>query len=70
MGRFIRKEWRSRKSVIRNWLYTACRVTSHIRNRHPVGPYSSSNGAPRGGGRFLMCEVPLFVDTVGFKELL
>ena len=40
-------------------------ATLLIRNRHPVGPYRRPIprllGESQGGGRFLMCEVPLYV---------
>ena len=40
------------------------RVTSLIRDRHPVGPYSRAMprvlGGSQGGGRFLMGEIPLY----------
>ena len=56
--------------------WVACRGTSLIRNRRPLGPYSST--MPRalwgsqGGGRFLMSEEPLYsvVDIGGGGQFL
>ena len=41
-------------------LDTRYRGTSRIRNNAPLGPYSRPYGGRRGGGRFLMSEVPLY----------
>ena len=39
------------------------RVTSLIRKRLPLGPYSCLRSYGLGGGRFLMSEVPLYVPS-------
>ena len=55
---------RTRRLSIKNSLSLPYRGVSLIRNRPPLGPYSSIRlgpcGGPRGGGLFLMSEVPLY----------
>jgi len=55
---------------IENLIAVSYRGTSLLRNRPPLGTYSSigPSGGPRGGGRFLMSEVPLYMRAHSGKR--
>ena len=64
-GHLSRKKTTQEEEVRRAKVYMG---TSLITNSALLGPYSRTMtrpySGPRGGGRFLLCEVPLYADRV------